>query len=203
MLFRSLEIRKGVWHPEGEKGEAIPTYAFAETGKPLQDPGPTIRVPSGTMLDISIQNNLSVETVIHGLHQRPGADTDVITVPAGGRQQVRFMAGAPGTYLYWGRTPDGRRGANRVLDSQLGGAFVVDAPGAVEKDRIFVLERWNGPTRTAMNGKSWPFTERLEYSVGEKVKFRIINASDLSHPMHLHGFHFDLDGEGDGERFTN
>jgi FtsP/CotA-like multicopper oxidase with cupredoxin domain len=88
-----------------------------------------------------------------------------------------------------------------MLDSQLGGAFVVDPPGPVEKDRIFVLERWNGPTRTAMNGKSWPFTERLNYEVGEKVHWRLVNASDLSHPMHLHGFHFVLDAEGDGENY--
>src|SRR5262249_5674214 len=100
------------------------------------------------------------------------------------------------------RTPDGRRGNNRVVDSLLGGALVVDPPGAVGNDRIFVLERWNGPTRTAINGKSWPFTERLNYKVGEKVHWKIVNASDLSHPMHLHGLHFDLDAEGDGEHYN-
>ena len=71
---------------------------------------------------------------------------------------------------------------------------MVDAHGAPTDDRIFVLERWNGPTRTAINGKSWPFTERLTYQRGEPVHWRVVNASDLSHPMHLHGLHFNIEG---------
>ena len=202
VLTVQLEMRKGNWHPESETGETIPTYAFGETGKPLQIPGPAIRVPQGTTIDIAIHSSLTVPATIHGLHQRPGKDEDVVTVEPGATQHVRFVAGKAGTYLYWARTPDGRRGNNRTWDSLLGGALVVDPPGVVGKDRIFVLGRWNGPTRTAMNGKSWPFTERLNYEVGERVHWRIINASDLSHPMHLHGFHFELDGQGDGEEFT-
>ena len=32
-----------------------------------------------------------------------------------------------------------------------------------------------------------PVHERLDYEVGQSVHWRLINASDLSHPMHLHG----------------
>ena len=201
VLTLRLELRRGVWHPEREDGEAIPVYAFAEAGKPLQIPGPLVRVPQGTTIEMSVRNTLAVPTTLHGLHQRPGDDRDVVVVGAGATQQVRFMAGAPGTYLYWARTPDGQRGNARVADSLLGGALVIDAPGAAANDRIFVLERWNGPTRTAINGKSWPYTERLTYHVGETVRWRVINASDLSHPMHLHGSHFNLAAVGDGERY--
>jgi FtsP/CotA-like multicopper oxidase with cupredoxin domain len=201
VLTVQLEIRKGNWHPEREDGETFPVYAFGETGKALQDPGPAIRVFQGTTIDITLHNQLKVPATVHGLHERPGDDKNVVTVAAGATQHVRFVAGVPGTYLYWARTPDGLRGANRVADSQLGGALVVDPPGALRDDRIFVLERWNGPTRTAINGKSWPYTERLNYKVGEKVHWKVVNASDLSHPMHLHGFHFELDAEGDGEHY--
>ena len=201
VLSLQLEMRRGVWHPEKDDGEAIPVYAFAETGKPLQVPAPAIRVPEGTTVDITLHSELAVPTTLHGLHARPGNDTDVVTIAPGATQHVRFVAGVPGTYLYYGRTPDGRRGNNRVADSLLGGALVVDKAGTAPRDRIFVLERWNGPTRTAINGKSWPFTERLNYDVGEKVHWRLVNASDLSHPMHLHGFHFELDAEGDGEHY--
>ncbi len=202
VLTLNLEMRKGNWHPEREDGETIPVYAFGEVGKPLQIPGPTVRVPQGTTIDITLHSTLGVPATLHGLHQRPGKDEDTVTVEAGATQHVRFVAGAAGTYLYWARTPDGRRGNNRVVDSLLGGALVVDPPGVIGKDRIFVLERWNGPTRTAINGKSWPYTERLDYKVGESVHWKIVNASDLSHPMHLHGFHFALDAEGDGENYT-
>lgn len=202
VLYLQFEIKKGIWRPEAEDGEAIPTYAFGEAGKPLQVPGPTIRVPQGTTIDISVSNSLAVEAALHGFYQRPGNDGDVLTVNPGETQHVRFEAGAPGTYLYWGRTPDGRRANNRMADALLGGALVVDRPGDdPTADRIFVLERWNGPTRTAINGKSWPYTERLDAEVGKEYRWKIVNASDLSHPMHLHGFHFSLEGLGDGESY--
>ena len=44
VLTLRLEMRKGIWHPESDDGEAIPVYAFGEAGKPLQVPGPAIRV---------------------------------------------------------------------------------------------------------------------------------------------------------------
>lgn len=126
VLKLELELRKGNWHPEAEDGEAIPSYAFAEAGKPLQVPGPAIRVPQGTTIEASVRNTLGVAVTLHGLHERPGANTDTVVVEAGATKQVRFAAGKAGTYLYWGRTPDGRRGAGRVLDALLGGALVVD-----------------------------------------------------------------------------
>jgi FtsP/CotA-like multicopper oxidase with cupredoxin domain len=123
-------------------------------------------------------------------------------VGAGEEKHVRFTAGAAGSYPYWVRTTDGESERGRMLDALLGGAFVVDRPGEDPTSRIFVLERWHGPTRTAINGKSWPYTERLDAEVGKPVHWKIVNASDLSHPMHLHGFHFRLDGVGDGESYT-
>jgi len=123
-------------------------------------------------------------------------------VAPGATVHVRFVAGVPGTYLYSARTTDGRRGNDRVLDALLGGALVIDPPGIAGNDRIFLLERWAGPTRTAINGKSWPYTERLNYEAGETIHWRVINASDLSHPMHLHGSYFSLDAQGDGENYN-
>lgn len=201
VLTLLLELRKGNWRPEREDGDTIPSYAFGESGKPLQVPGPAIRVPQGATIDVTLKSFIGVPATVHGLHTHPGKDTDVVTVAAGGSAHVRFVAGAPGTYLYWARTPDGRRGNNRGLDALLGAALVVDPPGSSANDRIFVFERWNGPTRTAINGKSWPYTERLNLKVGEKVHWKLVNASDLSHPMHLHGFRFSLDAEGDGENY--
>ena len=194
-----LVVRKGVWHPEREDGEGIPVYAFGEVGKPLQVPGPLVRVRQGTTVVMSVRNSLGVPVTLHGLHQRPGQASDVVSVAPGATEDIRFLAGEPGTYLYYGRTPDGSRGNQRVLDSQLGGALIIDAPGSVIDDRVLVLGRWNGAARTAINGKSWPFTERLTYTAGETVRWRVINASNLSHPMHLHGAHFNVDGVGDGE----
>ena len=117
VLAVTLELRKGVWHPEGEDGEAIPIYGLAEPGKPLQVPAPLIRVPEGTTVELSIRSAIPVPTTFYGLHQRPGSARDVVVLEPGKTQQVRFEAGAPGTYLYYGRTPDGAKGNGRGLDA--------------------------------------------------------------------------------------
>src|SRR6185369_8886874 len=79
----------------------------------------------------------------------------------------------------------------------------------VPRDRIFLIGLWRPSNRGAapldrteqvrftINGKSWPNTERLTYAVGDTVHFRVINASGAVHPMHLHGFYFNVDSRGD------
>src|SRR6516165_11466349 len=54
VLTLRLEMRKGNWHPEREDGETIPVYAFGEQGKPLQVPGPAVRVTQGTCKGLQI-----------------------------------------------------------------------------------------------------------------------------------------------------
>ena len=201
VLTLRMEIREGLWRPHAEDGEAYPVYAFAEPGKPLQAPAPLIRVPEGTIVDASIHNRIQVPALLHGFHQRPGDDGDVITIEPGATRRIRFVAGAPGTYLYVARAYGDGPDFPRVKDTFLAGALIVDEPGEVPNDRIFLLHRWNGPIRTGINGKSWPYTEQLTYQVGETVRWRIINSSDLSHPMHLHGSHYYVEGFGDGERY--
>ena len=51
-----------------------------------------------------------------------------------------------------------------------------------------------------INGLSWPATERLTYQLGDTVRWRVINLSSQAHPMHLHGFYFEVDSLGDGLR---
>jgi hypothetical protein len=48
----------------------------------------------------------------------------------------------------------------------------------------------------AINGLSWPHTESLIYSLGDTVTWRVINATDHGHPMHLHGFHYTVEARG-------
>lgn len=38
-----------------------------------------------------------------------------------------------------------------------------------------------------INGRPWPHTERLVYGMEEEIGWRVINASRVEHPMHLHG----------------
>jgi len=207
VLTLHLEMREANWYPEADSGPSMKVYSFAEEGKAPQVPGPLIRVPQGTQIRVTLRNLLPAVAIVHGLHQHPGDAGDVVQVPAGEAREVRFSAGVAGTYQYWvsagGETFGGRPFKE---DSQLAGAFIVDGPGGVPADRVFVIGMWRSqadPTRSqdvgVINGKSWPYTERLTYPAGETEHWRWINASDRTHPMHLHGSYYRVDSGGDGE----
>ena len=54
-----------------------------------------------------------------------------------------------------------------------------------------------------INGKSWPHTEQFAFTQGDTVHWRWINPSASSHPMHLHGFYFEVQSRGDMQRDTS
>ena len=209
-----LEARTGEWHPDGDSDPGVVVKAFAVEGGPVQIPGPLIRVTEGTTIRASVRNRLEGDPlVIHGLYSRPGptAASDVIVIPAGETREVTFTAGRPGTYYYWGATNASTTLSQRPpQDSQLSGAFIVDpADGPPQTDRVLLIGLWGdaqavrgGLRRIVVNGRSWPHTERLTYQVGDSVRMRVINAGAAVHPMHLHGFYFNVDSRGDEREDT-
>src|SRR5262249_30381467 len=211
VLTIRLEIREGEWYPEAETGPAVAVQAFAEEGRPLQIPGPLIRVPEGTEVRATVRNTLAKGTArLYGLHARPGGDKKPLEIPAGETRAVRFKLTAPGTYHYWATTTDAVLQRRFFADTQLSGALIADPPGEVVADRVFVIGVWldpgvrgpsprNGQSLAVINGKSWPHTERLTYKAGEPVRWRWINSSYEAHPMHLHGAYFRVRSEGDGD----
>ena len=205
ILRLQLELRGGRWYPEDEGGPYRDIYAFAEAGHAPQSPGPLIRVPQGTRLQITLHNKLPLAAIVHGLHNHPGDANDSVRLAPGEARILDFSAGAPGTYLYWATT-SGKAITDRVdAETGLSGAFIVDPAGARPDDRVYVIGLWSDPEGNqqiaTLNGKSWPYTDHLSYRVGEKVRWRIVNGSFDPHGMHLHGFYFDVDGAGDGETY--
>ena len=211
VLTVRLEIREGDWYPEAETGPSVVVQALAEEGRPLQIPGPLIRVPEGTEVRATVRNVLDKGTArLYGLHGRPGDGKQPLEIPAGETREVRFKLTAPGTYHYWATTTGVPMERRFFADSQLSGALIVDPPGEAVADRVFVMGIWfdlgvrgaaprNGQQIAVINGKSWPYTERQTYEVGEPVRWRWINTSSDAHPMHLHGAYFRVRSEGDGE----
>lgn len=201
-----LEARPGRWYPDGNDGPSLVMPMFAEVGRLPRNPGPLIRVTTGTTIRVSVRNALSDSTlVVYGLMTRPGSATDTIQVRPGATRELSFTAGAPGTYFYWGTTTHQAVADRGGIDSQLHGAFIIDPPGrAPPPDRVFVLADWIGPADSAglspelrvINGLSWPHTERFRYTVGDTIRWRWVNPSDSPHPMHLHGFYFDITSRG-------
>ena len=202
-----LEAREGVWRPEGDNGRAIPVAAWAEEGKALANPGPLIRVPVGTEVRASIHNTLDKPLIVAGFGKTRGASDSVI-VPVNGRKDVSFVATTPGTYYYTGRRGVGPFGTRPAGDFQLNGAIVVDPPNAKPSDRVFVISWWFtldstsktglGRATMAINGLSWPHTERIDLTQNDSVHWRVINLTEVDHPMHLHGFYFRLTSKGNG-----
>ncbi|GAC1434613.1 MAG: hypothetical protein NVS1B11_29070 [Terriglobales bacterium] len=207
ILTLHLELTSGDWYPEAEGGPSMRVDALAEEGNAPQVPGPLVRVPQGTEIHVTFHNLLPAMAIIQGMHQHPGDAKDVLQVPPGQIREMRFFAGQPGTYQYFASAGgEMNRGRPFREDSQMYGAFIVDPPGSNVNDRIFVIGAWRSQIAPPLsndvlviNGKSWPYTERLTYNAGDSVRWRWINASDLNHPMHLHGSYFRVDSVGDGE----
>ena len=218
-LTLRLRAAKGLWRPEGPDGPALSVEAFGEAASSLTVPAPLIRVPEGTPIVVSVQNDLDGPLHVNGLCARDGTPCAALDVPAGSSREVRFATGRAGTYHYWATTI----GAP-VPFRELAGGFIVDPPGFVGPDRVLIITEWTNLTREQLltiitaddpsaafvaleprltfviNGLSWPATERMTYQRGEQVRWRVINLSSQAHPMHLHGFYFNVTSRGDGLR---
>lgn len=140
-------------------------------------------------------------------------DSNAVEIAKDEEREVRFRATMPGNFYYWGiRTAVDtawRRNPGRLRpdlssteDGQLVGALVVDSEEGAAPDRIFVLTHWRvhgaptveNPTKVrelnAINGLSWPHSERLAATVGDTLRWRVLNPAATSHTMHLHGFYY-------------
>ncbi|HTA24919.1 MAG TPA: multicopper oxidase domain-containing protein [Terriglobales bacterium] len=218
VLELHLELRQGRWYPEDDAGAYRDIYAFAEAGRAPQVAGPLVRVPQGTQIHATILNTLAVPAKIYGLHRHPAGEkdatkdaaTDALSLAPGETRAVEFLAGDRGTYFYWATTSNAVTLDLRTdAETLLSGAFIVDPPGTKPDDRIFVIGIWwkgdgaDFQEIDSINGKSWPHTERLTYKLGETIHWRVINTTFSDHAMHLHGFFYTVDGEGDGERYQS
>jgi FtsP/CotA-like multicopper oxidase with cupredoxin domain len=212
-LELTLEVRDALWHLLGDDEAPAHVLAFAERGRAPTIPSPMIRVPAGTWVRATVNNPTDAPLVVHGLSSRLQAELDSLVVPAGGSAETRFLADVEGTYYYWA-TNTGAPLERRVFqDSQLGGAFIVDPVGGAPPDRVLFIGMlvdgrdeegnpdsvWDYPV---INGRPWPHTERMTHSLGDTIRWRLINGSYDVHPMHLHGFHYQVEARGDLARDT-
>ena len=207
-LSLHLVMRSALWYPEGPAGCALPVHVFAEEGAKAQVPGPLLRVRAGAMLHVTVRNALPYALWVRGLQDRDAGRLDSAEIVPGATRAFAFRASVPGAWYYWAGGASARVPASGP-DGQLVGALVVDSAldrdAARPRDRVFVLTRWTpdgqpgnrGFQLNAINGRSWPHTERLTYTVGDSIRWQVINASDELHMMHLHGFYYRVASRGD------
>jgi FtsP/CotA-like multicopper oxidase with cupredoxin domain len=210
-----LVITPTTWYPEGSTSCGVPVLAFAEEGKAPEIPGPLLRVRQGTEIRATVRNASESTVWLRGMQDHVPPMNDTVAIAPGATRELRFRPTAVGAFLYAGRTLLGRP---PYLDGderggQLVGALIVDSAAAprAPNDRVLVLTRWADSTAVdsdgerfelnAVNGRAWPLTERMTYTVGDTVRWRVLSATmGFFHVMHLHGFYFRVDGEGSLQR---
>jgi manganese oxidase len=193
-----LEVVWSDFYPEGNKRPGLRMVTIREKGKAPSIPAPLIRVETGTRIHAVLHNTLSDSSVtFFGLQKRPSSVYDSIHLKPGETKEIRFEAGTAGTYLYGVYINT----LQYQEEQQLGGGFIIDPKGGSLPDRVFVVNNSGFYIDTSLfksgymesltiNGRSWPNTEMITQSVGDTVRWRVINSSIRPHPMHLHGFNF-------------
>jgi FtsP/CotA-like multicopper oxidase with cupredoxin domain len=180
-------------------------------------PGPTIRVKNGQRVRVRFTNKLPVETTVHwhgidvpnSMDGVPGVTQKAIA--PGGSFSYEFVAkpaGDPdggGTFLYHSHADE-----DRQMSAGLAGTFIIEPKrprSSYSVDRTLVVSEWSvdtasGRSRGVMemegmfpnfftiNGKAYPDTEPVKVEPGKRVLLRLVNAGQLSHPLHLHGTSF-------------
>ena len=190
-----------------------------------QVPGPLIRVTEGDTIRVTLTNELDEATSIHwhGLHV-PNAMDGVppftqAPIEPGQSFTYEFPASHAGTFMYHSHL-----NSVEQIDRGLYAPLIIDpaTPTATQFDKEFtmVISAWDAddllgggampdmePRGAAMsmdynyftiNGKAFPSNETWNVREGELVRVRVINISNLVHPMHLHGGDFTVvakDGE--------
>jgi len=205
-----LDAVSVTWHLQGGASSIKFTDAFAERGKSPTMPGPLVRVSAGATVHFSVRNSLARPLTFYV--PTSATTEDSIVVSPGATGEVTTRASRAGNFFY--RATDGTAASTKLhIAGALAGAFIVDTAGATGRPRDRVMMIMMTPdsalTRVAevanpitagqgvfaftINGRSWPNTERAFATVGDTLRWRVINASWDVHPMHLHGFYFKVD----------
>lgn len=208
VLTLHVSARRAIWYPDGDSLPGREVLALGEESGAAVVPGPLVRVHAGTIVALTIRNTLDRDTIVFHVppavsgRSVPTADDSVAIAP-GERGALRFIAAVPGNYFYRARTNDRLARALQV-GGLMAGAIVVDSTDAPPpRDRVMVLLAYTDSVINgipagdnivfSINGRSWPRTEQLAATVGDTLRWRVINANNDFHPMHLHGFYYRVD----------
>ncbi len=169
-------------------GNTQTAYAFNGT-----IPGPVIRVNEGDRLRIVVTNNLPVATSVHWHGMILPNDQDGVPgitqplISPGNTYTYSWTAVATGTHWYHTHTSGKDEGLGLY-----GSLEVIPRTGDILADRDYRVMIGDTFLGLVLNGKTFPYTYPLKAKVGERVHIRLIDTGDLVHPIHIHGFPFQL-----------
>ncbi len=204
---RTITIKES--RQEIAPGVTVKIFAFDG-----QVPGPTLRFTEGDTVRITFKNELKEPTAIHfhGMHLPNAMDgVPPLTqnpIKPGESFTYEFVAPHAGTYMYHSHL-----NSIAQIDAGMYGALIIDPQNPegqpkFDKDEVWVLSAWTGMDAGTdmkgmnhnqgdmgyiyytINGKAYPLVKPLQVKKGDVVRLRLINISNLVHPMHLHGHDF-------------
>lgn len=166
-------------------------------------PGPEIRVNPGDRVRIIVRNEMSQPTTLHlhgvtvpnGMDGVPYITQDPI-MPGGFFTYEFRVVDPPGFYVYHSHF-----NSTEQVGKGLYGAFIVEPKGgfsqvygrSIEVETTMFLG--DGPTGYVLNGKGFPATQPIVARQGDDVLIHLGNDGAQIHPMHLHGYHFQVVAE--------
>jgi FtsP/CotA-like multicopper oxidase with cupredoxin domain/uncharacterized cupredoxin-like copper-binding protein len=180
-----------------------------------QVPGPQIEVDYGDRIRVVVQNQMTQPTVVHFHGMTVPNDQDGVPYVT----QKPIMPGDYWTYEFTVKDPPGMYvyhshfNSTEQVGSGLYGALMVEPKGGVwpyralnvdprtgfstvgapvSVDDEFTLFLGDGPLGYVLNGKSFPATQPIVAHTGDWVLIHLANDGSMLHPMHLHGYHFEV-----------
>lgn len=167
-------------------------------------PGPEIRVEQGDKVRIVVRNEMTQPTTmhLHGLTVPNGMDgvpyiTQDPILPGDFFTYEFEVVDPPGMYVYHSHF-----NSTEQVGKGMYGAFFVqpdrDDWGSLYGETVdveYTMFVGDGPTGYVLNGKEFPATEPIVAKQGESVLIHLSNDGAQIHPMHLHGFHFEVVGQ--------
>ena len=197
--------------------EIAPGMAAHLWGYNGQSPGPTIEAVEGDRVRIFVTNRLPEHTTVHwhGMLLPNGMDgVGGLTQPhikPGKTFVYEFVLKKSGTFMYHPH-------ADEMVQMAMGmmGSFVVHprdpALYRVDRDFVFLLNAFDiapgayVPKVNTMldfnlwtwNSRAFPGIDPLVVRQGDRVRVRVGNLTMTNHPIHMHGYHFEVTGTDGG-----
>ena len=199
---------------ERELAEGMIAYLWGYNGQSI---GPTIEAVEGDRVRIFVTNKLPEHTTVHwhGLILPSGMDgvggLSHKAIPPGKTYVYEFDLVKSGTFMYHPH-------ADEMVQMAMGmmGLFIVHpkdpALMRVDRDFCFLLNAYDIDPGTYMprvmqmtdfnlwtwNSRVFPGIDPLVVNQGDRVRVRVGNLTMTNHPIHMHGYDFEVTGTDGG-----
>jgi FtsP/CotA-like multicopper oxidase with cupredoxin domain len=162
-------------------------------------PGPELRVNPGDRVRIVVRNEMTQPTVLHMHGVTVPNEMDGVPyitqdpIMPGGFFTYEFdVVDPPGMYVYHSHF-----NSTEQVGKGMYGALYIEPPGGFDRlyggvDVEHTLFLGDGPTGYVLNGKDFPGTQPIVAGLGDTVLIHLSNDGAQIHPMHLHGYHFQV-----------